>query len=293
MVDPADVCVLIPTLNEGQTIGEVIDSFVQKGFQHVLILDGHSTDDTVPTARDHGARVIIQNGKGKGRAVRQGLEAIEQPYVLLVDGDGTYRPADAERMIEALQDGSIEHVIGNRFANLRPGAMTRLNRVGNRLINWVFARIHGRDLRDILSGYRAFSRDSIDRMYLTADGFGIETELAVECLRNDIPTEVVDITYRPRPDASTTNLRPIRDGGVILSTLYRLAKTTNPLFYFGSLGVLSGIAATVIGAFVIYDWLVNSISHQVLAMVTVFGLFFAFQFLTFGLLTDMIVRLRR
>jgi len=130
-------------------------------------------------------------------------------------------------------------------------------------------------------------------MRLTAEGFGIETQMAVECVRNQVPTAVVDITYKPRPDQSTTNLRPFLDGGVILSTLYRLAKTTNPLFYFGSLGAVSGVLALLVGVFVVYDWVVNGIPHQVLAMVAVFGLLFAFQLLTFGVLTDMIVRLRR
>jgi dolichol-phosphate mannosyltransferase len=293
MVDTSEVCVLIPTLNEAETIGGVVDGFREQAFEEILVVDGHSTDDTVAIAREHSARVIIQEGAGKGNAVRQGLEATEQPYVLLVDGDGTYRPADADRMTARLGDGATEHVIGNRFADLRPGAMTRLNEVGNRLINRVFALIHGRNLQDILSGYRAFSRSSIEEMRLTAEGFGIETQMAVECVRNQVPTAVVDITYKPRPDQSTTNLRPFLDGGVILSTLYRLAKTTNPLFYFGSLGAVSGVLALLVGVFVVYDWVVNGIPHLVLAMVSVFGLLFAFQLLTFGVLTDMIVRLRR
>lgn len=292
MAAPDDVCVLIPTLDEGPSIGHVIDGFAEEGFERILVVDGHSTDDTVDVAREHGAEVRIQTGTGKGQAVREGFDAVERPYVLLVDGDGTYRPEDAADMIQPFQEGA-EHVIGNRFADLRPGAMTRLNQVGNRLINRVFNLIHGRDFRDILSGYRALSTESIDRMQLTADGFGIETEMAVECVRNDIPTAVVDITYRPRPDRSSTNLRPVRDGGVILSTLYRLAKTTNPLFYFGSLGIVSMVIAFLIGGFVAYDWVIRGIPHQVLAMVAVFGILFGFQLLTFGVLTDMIVRLNR
>jgi dolichol-phosphate mannosyltransferase len=117
--------------------------------------------------------------------------------------------------------------------------------------------------------------------------------MAVECVRHDIPSTVVDITYRPRPDRSSTNLRPFRDGGVILSTLYRLARTTNPLFYFGSLGVLSASFAAVVALYVGYEWFVRGVPHQVLTMVAAFGVLFGVQLLTFGVLTDMIVRLYR
>ncbi|TQR22035.1 hypothetical protein C9J85_02175 [Haloferax sp. wsp5] len=89
---------------------------------------------------------------------------------------------------------------------MRPGAMTRLNRVGNRIINRAFAFIHGQDFRDILSGYRAFTRESFLDMTLTSDGFGIETEMAVECAKRGIKTTVVPTTYYPRPDGSDTNL---------------------------------------------------------------------------------------
>lgn len=287
-----DVCVLIPTLNEAATIGDVIDGFTDEGFEHVLVVDGDSDDGTVSVAREHGAEVVVQSGSGKGQAVREALAAVERDIVLLVDGDGTYRPDDAYGMVSPIGDDQAAHVIGNRFADLKPGAMTRLNRAGNRLINWTFAKIHGHDLKDILSGYRALTIDSAAQMHLTAEGFGIETEMGVECVRNDIDTAVVDVTYQPRPDQSTTNLRPFRDGGVILSTLWRLARTTNPLFYFGSLGALSTLVAVFVGLFVAYDWVVNGISHEVLAMVAAFGVLFGFQLLTFGVLTDMIVKLR-
>lgn len=290
MTTDGDVCVLIPTLNEAATIGEVIDGFVAEGLDDVLVVDGHSTDRTVEVARDHGAEVLVQSGSGKGQAVREGLDSVDHPFILLVDGDGTYRPADAPRMIGPLHDSSAQHVIGDRFANLKPGAMTSLNRFGNRIINRVFVAIHGHDLGDILSGYRAFTRTSIDQMHLTAEGFGIETEMAVECVRNRIPVTVVPITYEPRPDTSSTNLRPIRDGGSILITLWRLAKTTNPLLYFGSLGLGSVLIAVLVGGFVGYEWIVRGVPHQILAMVAAFGILFGFQLLTFGVLVDLIIR---
>ena len=294
MADREDVCVLIPTLNEAETIGEVIDGFTSRGFENVLVVDGNSTDGTTDQARDHGARVIQQSGTGKGQAIREAVRHIDAEYVLMLDGDGTYRPEDADVMLEPLLDGRYEHVIGNRFADMEEGAMSRLNRFGNGLFNRVFRHIHGEDFEDILSGYRAFTRKSIEDFYLDADGFGVETEMAVECVKHDVATTVVPIRYEARPNGSDTNLHPIRDGGVILLTLYQLAKTSNPLFYFGSVGVLSGLFGVLVAVYVGYEWFVPPrTSHEVLAVVAAFGILFGVQLLMFGVLSDLIVTLHR
>ncbi len=294
MPDSEDVCVLIPTLNEAETIGNVIDGFQEQGFSNVLVVDGDSDDETQEVAADHGARVIEQSGVGKGQAVREGIEHVETEYILMLDGDGTYKPEDAGAMLEPLDDG-YEHVIGNRFANMENGSMTRLNRFGNQIINRAFSVIHGQDLQDILSGYRAFSRKSAERAYLTSDGFGVETELAVECVKHSIPTTVVPITYEERPDDSETNLHPIWDGGDIIMTLYQLAKTNNPLFYFGSVGFFSIFVGVLVGGYVGFEWFVATPreSHEVLAVVAGVSIIFGVQLLMFGVLSDMIVTLHR
>ncbi|WP_336363386.1 S-layer glycoprotein N-glycosyltransferase AglJ [Halalkalicoccus salilacus] len=293
MADWDDVCVLIPTLDEAETIGDVIDGFRAQGFENVLIVDGNSTDGTREIAAERGARVIVQSTTGKGQAVREALDRIETPYVLMVDGDGTYRPADASAMLEPLVSGEYEHVIGNRFADMATGAMSRVNHAGNRLINWAFGLIHGPQFRDILSGYRAFTRESIERMTLDATGFGIETEMAVECAKHDVPTAVVPIRYEPRPDGSETNLRPVRDGSLIIVTLYQLARTNNPLFYFGSVGLSTMMIGAFIAAYVGFSWFVRGVSHEVFALVAGVAILLGFQIVMFGLLSDLIVTLHR
>ncbi|WP_049970304.1 S-layer glycoprotein N-glycosyltransferase AglJ [Haladaptatus cibarius] len=294
MPDSEDVCVLIPTLNEAETIGDVIQGFQEQGFSNVLVVDGNSDDETQEIARNRDARVIAQSGVGKGQAVREGIENVETEYVLMLDGDGTYKPEDADVMLEPLDDG-YEHVIGNRFADMENGSMTKLNRFGNRIINQAFSVIHGRDFGDILSGYRAFSRKSAERAYLTSDGFGVETELAVECVKHSVPTTVVPITYEERPDESETNLHPIWDGGDIIMTLYQLAKTNNPLFYFGSVGFFSILVGLLVGGYVGFEWFLATPrrSHEVLAVVSGVAIIFGVQLLMFGVLSDMIVTLHR
>ena len=293
MPDRTDVCVLIPTLDEAATVGEVVSGFRDAGFEDVLVVDGGSEDGTRSIADTHGARVRIQSGTGKGQAVREAIEYVEKPYVLMADGDGTYRPEDADAMLEPLFDGRAKHVIGDRFADMEPGAMTGLNRVGNRLINRLFGTIHGRYLRDILSGYRAFTRESFERFRLEADGFGIETELAAECVRRGVDTEVVPIRYLARPDSSETNLRPLADGGRIVLTLYALAKTNNPIFYFGSVAALGTLAGMSVAGFVAYRYFVVGISHEVLALLAAFLVLLSVQLLMFGFLTDVLVSVNR
>ena len=293
MVDRDEVCVLIPTYNEAAAVGGVVERFLDVGYGNVLVIDGGSTDGTRQVATDAGAEVVEQSGEGKGQAVREAVGLIDRPYVLLIDGDATYRPEQADRLVEPLQTGEAEHTIGDRFADMEPGAMTRLNQAGNRMINRAFSFVHGRDLQDILSGYRGFTRESFERLSLTADGFGIETEMAVECVRHDVGTAVVPVTYEARPDGSETNLRPFRDGGNILLTLYRLAKKNNPIFYFGSVGVASGVVGVVLAIWVAARYLLYGISHEVIALASGVALLFGLQLLMFGILSDLIVTANR
>ena len=293
MPDPEAVTVLLPTYDEAATIGDCVDGFRAEGFDDILVMDGGSTDDTQHIAADHGARVETQSTSGKGEAIREAVrEHIDREYVIMADGDGTYLPEQADRMLAPLDDG-YEHVIGNRFADMEPGAMTKLNQIGNKLTNWLFSSIHGEAFEDILSGYRAFSRESFERFTLSADGFGIETEMAVECAKRDIPTAVVPITYLERPAGSNTNLHPIKDGGIIFLELFRRAKTSNPLFYFGSVGIASGLFGALLALYVIVEWFVYTVPHQVIAIASAGAVLFGVQLLMFGVLSDLILTLHR
>jgi dolichol-phosphate mannosyltransferase len=291
-IPPAEVCVLIPTLEEAATIGDVIDGFHEQGYTNVVVVDGGSTDNTREIARDRGAEVLVQSGEGKGQAVREALEYVTVPYVVMVDGDGTYDPADVDRMIEPLSRG-YEHVIGNRFADMDDDAMRALNGFGNRMINRAFGFVHGANYEDILSGYRAFTVDSFERLGLDSDGFTIETELAVECVKHGVETTVVPVSYSARPDESETNLHPVTDGGTILLALYSLAKTNNPLFYFGSLGMAGIASGALVAAYVLWEWIQYQQGHEIMAVVSAAAILLGVQLLMFGVLSDMLVTLHR
>ncbi|HNT09106.1 S-layer glycoprotein N-glycosyltransferase AglJ [Methanoculleus sp.] len=289
-IERDEVCIFIPTLNEAPTIAELIGEFKERGFRHILVMDGHSTDGTPDIARAAGAVVRTQTGRGKGNAIIEAVAIIDKPYVLMLDGDGTYAPDDAERMLDPLGLG-FDHVIGDRLAGPEGEAFTRLNLLGNQILNLMFKLAHGRDLHDILSGYRAFTLPSIRQMTLKESGFEIETEMAVEAVRHGQRITVVPVRYLARP-GTATKLNPLQDGAKIFSTIYRLAKMNNPIFYFGIIGLFISLAGSAIGVYVVLEWLRN-IEHLPLTILTVLLITIGFQIFMFGVISDMLLGFHR
>jgi glycosyltransferase (TIGR04182 family) len=285
-----EVCVLIPTLNEAPTIGPIIREFRDLGYTHILVVDGKSTDNTVKTAREAGATVRTQSGKGKGNAIIEAFDIIEQPYILMLDGDGTYSPKDAEKMLTPLFLG-FDQVIGDRLINAEEGAFSRLNLFGNQMLNMFFKVAHSRDLHDILSGYRAFTRLSIQQMHLRERGFEIETEISVEAVRNGQRIMVVPIRYSSRP-GSATKLSPFHDGIKIVTTIYRLARVNNPMFYFGMMGVLTSVLGLLVGIYVLLEWF-RHIDHIPLTILTVLLIVVGIEIFMFGMISDMLLVFHR
>ncbi len=285
-----EVCILIPTLNEAPTIGGLIEAFFGKGYPHVLVVDGHGRDRTAEIARATGATVVTQTGKGKGEAIVEIIPSIAQPIILMLDGDGTYSPDDAEQMLEPLAHG-YDHVIGNRLIGENKGSFSRLNFMGNMLLNRLFRLAHGRYLSDILSGYRAFTRSSIQQMRLSEAGFGIETEITVEAVRNNQKIAIVPVKYAIRP-GSATKLHPFHDGLKIATTIYRLAKTNNPLFYFGLIGILLMCIGFGTGIYVLLEWL-KQIEHLPLTILTMLFIVVGFEVFMFGVISDLLLSYHR
>jgi dolichol-phosphate mannosyltransferase len=285
-----EVCILIPTLNEGLTIGNIVREFTALGYTHILVIDGKSTDTTVKNAREAGATVRTQSGTGKGNAIIEAFEVIEQPYILMLDGDGTYSAKDAEKMLTPLFLG-FDQVIGDRLINAEEGAFSHLNLFGNHMLNLLFKVAHSRDLHDILSGYRAFTKLAILQMHLKEKGFEIETEISVESVRNGQRVMVVPIKYSSRP-GTATKLSPFHDGIKIVSTIYRLARVNNPMFYFGMMGLFTTILGLLVGVYVVLEWL-QRIDHIPLTILTVLLIVVGIEIFMFGMISDMLLIFHR
>ena len=288
-----DICILIPTLNEEESIESVVKEFRALSFENILVVDGHSTDATFARAKKAGARVILQSGRGKGQALKEVFEMIDEKYILLIDGDGTYLPSEAIRLLEPVLNGKADHVVGNRLVNIKGGSLNRLNMFGNRIINRFFVLIYRIHLNDILSGYRAFTSEGIRSLDLSMPGFEIESEITIQSVKKGLRIFEVPITYMPRPAGTKTKLHPFRDGMKIVLTIFRMAKTENPMFFFGLIGSFFGAAGFLIGLYVVRDWFVWRIDHIPLTILTALLIIVGIQLFLIGLLGDVMASMHQ
>ncbi|MDD4094263.1 MAG: TIGR04182 family glycosyltransferase, partial [Methanothrix sp.] len=209
------------------------------------------------------------------------------------DLDGTYLPSEAFLVLGPVLKGKADHVVGNRLGNVQGGALKRLNMFGNKMINLFFATIYRVHLTDILSGYRAFTREGIQRLDLSTPGFEIESEITIESVKKGLHIIEIPITYRPRPKGTKTKLHPFRDGLKIILTIFRMAKTENPMFYFGLFGSFFGASGFLIGLFVASDWLYWRIEHIPLTILTAILIIVGFQLFLIGIQGDMMASMHR
>ncbi|AFV23723.1 glycosyl transferase family protein [Methanolobus psychrophilus R15] len=287
-----EVCVLIPTLNEEATIGQLIQDFRSEGFDNILVIDGNSTDATRSIAEAEGARVIVQSGKGKGQAIQEAFILIESKYIVMIDGDGTYLASDVHAIMKPLLDGSADHVMGNRFADYEAGAFTKLNHFGNRMLNKLFGFAYGEWLDDILTGYRGYTHKAVKSFELREKGFEIESEMTIDSIKKDHRIKVVPISYLKRHYKADTKLHPVKDGARIARTIYKMARLHNPMFYFGIIGVAFMLAGFITGLFVVFQW-VQGVTRIPLTILTAILLLAGFQMFFFGMLSDLTVSLHR
>lgn len=294
--DKNDVCILLPVLNEEGSIGGVVEEFVNMGYSNILVMDGNSTDKTREVSEKAGAKVVIQSGKGKGQAMIEAFAMIDRKYIVMLDGDGTNLPSEVELLLEPVVCGRADHVIGNRIEKRAPGAFTTLNLIGNTLINLFYRCAFRSNLKDTLSGYHAFTTESIRELDLKQQGFVIETEMISECHIKEQKVVEVPTTYLPRAVVVQTKLHPIKDGYRIMRAVYTYSRLYNPLFYFGlwSVAAVFGFVLTGFLYFIPLAAGVNlPISGTFFAIVMIAFLSVAFLFLLTGAAMDIVAELHR
>ena len=209
------VAVIIPTLNEERSIGKVIDGvpvadLLKDGIETaVYVIDGRSTDNTREIAAEKGAQIILEARLGKGSAIQTAFKSITADYAIMIDGDGTYPIEMATEMARLLKTHDV--VIGSRLkGTIEPGAMTKLNVVGNTLLSLLAWGLYGTRISDVCTGFWGYKGEVIRRFELAARGFEIEAEMFAECVRKGLSIAEIPITYRAREDRP--KLSSIRDG---------------------------------------------------------------------------------
>ena len=246
------VAVMIPCYNEALTIADVVRQFraALPGAQ-VYVFDNNSSDNTAEIAREAGADVFFERRQGKGYVVQSMFRRIKAEIYVIVDGDGTY-PVDAvARLIEPVRHEEADMVIGSRLAKTANSQFRLLNRIGNKLFLVLLQFIFGVRLTDLLSGYRCFSRRLVKGLPLFGGGFETEAEMTIKALQRGFTIIETPVDLGTRPKGSSSKIRLVQDGFVILNCMLVLLRDYKPLTFFGGLGVLfllgGAIPATLAG----------------------------------------------
>jgi dolichol-phosphate hexosyltransferase len=224
------VTVLIPCYNEAAAVGDLIrnlpaDKLKALGYKlDVLVVDNNSTDGTADVARKAGARVEHESKQGKGNAIRKGFYSLadDTTCVVMLDGDNTYRPDELLRMIEPIDSGFVQVVLGSRlYGQISAGSMPTMNRFGNRLFSWLVRRGYKVPVNDVLTGYYAWSTDALKalRPHLKSTDFRIEMEMVTKMARLGLKICSVPISYDAR--TGTSSLKPVKDGSRIFGEWWR------------------------------------------------------------------------
>jgi glycosyltransferase involved in cell wall biosynthesis len=241
------IAVLIPCYNEAEAIEGVVKDFAAAlPTASIYVYDNNSTDETKARAARAGAIVRTETFQGKGNVVRRMFADIEAEAYVLVDGDGTYDAASAAVMVDTLLANSLDMVNGSRVpvssAAFRPGHV-----FGNKLLTGTVAAIFGNRLRDMLSGYRVFSRRFVKSFPALASGFETETELTVHALELRLPLAEIQTPYRDRPPGSKSKLNTFRDGFRILRTIVYLVKEERPMQFFSLVALVLFASSLILG----------------------------------------------
>lgn len=236
-----DIAILLPCYNEAQSIAKVIADFRRVLPEaRVYVYDNNSTDGTSDIAAQAGAIVRKEPRQGKGNVVRSMFADIDADIYIMADGDDTYPAEDAPRLIKKLIEENADMVVGDRLSstyfteNKRP-----FHNSGNRLVRSMINRLFDSDVHDILSGYRAFSREFVKNYPVLSKGFEIETEMTIHALDRGYQVCQTPVNYRDRQEGSESKLNTFTDGFRVMRTLINLYKDYRPMRFFTGLSILS------------------------------------------------------
>ena len=268
---PQKIAILIPCYNEELTIAKVVCDFHAELPQaEIYVFDNNSTDHTVARAREAGAHIAYERRQGKGFVVQSMFAQVDADVYVLVDGDDTYPASEVHKLIEPIVQGKAEMVVGSRLMPSSESEFRLLNQLGNGFFLQVINSIFKVKLSDVLSGYRAFSREFVKSIPVFGGGFETEVELTVKALARGYRITELPVRLTSRPEGSFSKIRIVQDGFVILNTILSLVRDYKPLTFFGGMGLifilLGFVPATVVIVEFIKTGLVPKLPSAVLAV---------------------------
>ena len=240
------VAVLIPCYNEAKTVKKVVEDFrAVLPEATIYVYDNNSTDGTAELARQAGAVVRHEYKQGKGNVMRRMFREVEAEAYILVDGDDTYPAEAAREMITRVLEHQADMVVGDRLSstyftqNKRP-----FHNMGNTVVKMMINCLFHSEIKDIMTGYRAFSRGFIKTYPVLSKGFEIETEMSIHAIERNMQVENVVINYRDRPEGSESKLNTYSDGIKVLRTIVRLFRNYHPFSFFSMLALFLVLLST-------------------------------------------------
>lgn len=289
------IAVLIPCYNEENTVAQVVGDFrAALPDAVVYVYDNNSSDRTAEVAAASGAQVRSEPRQGKGHVVRRMFAEIDADAYVLVDGDSTYDASAARALVRELLDSRLDLVNAARVTERKTSAYRPGHALGNRMLTGAVRLVFGRDFRDMLSGYKVFSRRFVRSFPAMSRGFEIETEFTIHALELQMPCAELPAAYRERPVGSTSKLNTFRDGFRILLFIVRLCKDERPLLFFGLLGVLSILLGLALGIPVVMEFLQTGLVPKLPSAVLAAALAnLGVLLIIAGLILDLVTRARR
>lgn len=288
------VAVLVPCYNEAVAIASVVRDFRSAlPESEIYVFDNNSSDDTAAIARANGAQVRHVGLQGKGHVVRRQFADIEADVYVMVDGDDTYHAASAPALVRCLLDGHHDMVVGVRLAQAT-AAYRSGHAWGNRMLTGFLSWLFGRNCRDILTGYRAFSRRFVKSFPVLSAGFDIETELTVHALEMKMSVGEVETPYKERPEGSFSKLSTYKDGFRILRTMLRLFSAERPLVFFGLIALALALFSVALAVPVMVEFMRSGLVPRLPTALLSTGVMLAALLSgTVGLVLDTVTRGRR
>ncbi|CCQ75237.1 glycosyltransferase [Magnetospira sp. QH-2] len=288
------ISILIPSFNEAAAIGDVVADFKRElPDATIYVYDNNSSDNTAAIADEAGAIVRMEPFQGKGNVVRRMFADVEADTYVMVDGDGTYDAPSVAALLQAYAENGVDMVNGARVTRdqraYRPG-----HRFGNWLLTSLVASIFGWRFKDMLSGYRVFSRRFVKSFPSLSSGFEIETELTVHALELRMATCEIDTPYHARPEGSESKLNTFRDGWRILLMIVKLVKEERPLPFFSAIFAVLVLAAIVLAVPIVITYMETGLVPRFPTAILATGIMIlAFLSLASGMILDTVTRGRQ
>ena len=254
--EQSKIAILIPCYNEAKTIEKVI-----KDYKKVLpnadiyVYDNNSKDGTDEIARNAGAIVRYEYRQGKGNVIRSMFRDIDADCYLMIDGDDTYPAENAKEMCDLVLEGKADMIIGDRLSstyfteNKRP-----FHNFGNRIVRFLINKLFKNNVKDIMTGYRAFSYEFVKGFPVLSKGFEIETEMTIHAVDKNFKLIEIPVTYRDRPEGSVSKLNTYKDGLKVLKTIFTLFKEYKPALFFNIFAIISLIVSLIFGLPVVIEY---------------------------------------